>query len=596
MNSIFCFNRVIALIATIATFSLYSTAPYIIHSKLISPTQTTVTIGIPLTVAQALYTEYLSFTTNSPDVIVKSWNADTQEQSIFDPVFKKNKQALTTPSKITVTLEHPTATNAVNTSLCMNYYLSTHQSVLQQTFVCSETKSSPLATAIDASAPNEIVAAEKTTVTEKNDPETPPSSHSWSSRISELIANTQSMPMRVLLAFLLGLLMSLTPCIYPMIPITAGILQSQATKSIISNIALSLSYTTGIATTFAVLGLLAAYTGQLFGSIMANPIFIITIVALLVYLALAMMGFYEMYIPRIFQPRQQHVKGGSYLSAFLFGAASGTFASPCLSPGLLLLLTIVTTLKSTVAGFLLLFAFGVGISVPLLIVGSFSSSLMVLPRAGMWMVEVKKLFGLIMIGMSFYFLSYILPLHALFWIASLVLLVIGVTILYNTRNYGFSYLMGAKKMVGFLSIIGAVFFISYAISYTFIEKQEDALHDLWLTDYAAALRKAVTEKKMLLVDVGAPFCSSCNAIDKTLFSDAQTMSTIVHHSIPLKLDGSDGSEETETFNKRYSVKGFPTIVLIDPTSGQEMRRWGSELCGRPYVLFINDLKKAIGAE
>ena len=122
--------------------------------------------------------------------------------------------------------------------------------------------------------------------------------------------------------------MSLTPCIYPMIPITVGILQAQGSKSFGSNLLLASAYTLGIATTFAALGVTAAYTGAMFGaSIMSNPFFILMIVAVLTYLGFSMLGFYDMYTPK-FMRNAGAGKGGSLTSAFLFGAASGTVASP----------------------------------------------------------------------------------------------------------------------------------------------------------------------------------------------------------------------------------------------------------------------------
>ena len=107
------------------------------------------------------------------------------------------------------------------------------------------------------------------------------------------------------------------------------------------------------------------------------------------YLALSMFGFYDMYVPNILQTKNNVNHKGSLFSAFVFGAISGSIASPCLSPGLALLLTIVATLGNNLLGFLLLFSFGIGLSIPLLIIGTFSSSINILPQAGMWMIEVK---------------------------------------------------------------------------------------------------------------------------------------------------------------------------------------------------------------
>src|SRR5581483_1012022 len=168
----------------------------------------------------------------------------------------------------------------------------------------------------------------------------------------------------------------------------------------------ALAYTMGIATTFAIFGLLASCTGPLCGQLLMQPLFIIGLVILLAYLGFSMFGLYSIYIPKFFTiSHKKH--NGSLFSSFIFGAASGTISSPCVSPGLALLLSIVATLGNKFLGFLYLFIFGVGLGLPLLIVGAFSSSLSLLPQAGTWMIEVKKFFSFIIFGMCFYYLSYI---------------------------------------------------------------------------------------------------------------------------------------------------------------------------------------------
>ncbi|NBP59452.1 DUF255 domain-containing protein, partial [bacterium] len=145
------------------------------------------------------------------------------------------------------------------------------------------------------------------------------------------LTTTNSVALRILFALVLGILLSLTPCIYPMIPITVGVLQSQGSKSLLTNFLLSSAYTLGISTTFSLFGLLAATSGQAFGHMLANPLFIIFIVALLLYFALSLFGLYNLYIPRFLQKKHSIQGGGSFGSIFLFGLISGSVASPCLS-------------------------------------------------------------------------------------------------------------------------------------------------------------------------------------------------------------------------------------------------------------------------
>jgi thioredoxin:protein disulfide reductase len=416
--------------------------------------------------------------------------------------------------------------------------------------------------------------------------------YSWLSWISNTIVNTNSLAVRLFLVFLLGLLMSLTPCIYPMIPITAGILQTQSSKSIFMSFLLALSYTFGIATTYAILGLFAAFAGQAIGSLMNQPLFIIPLVALLIYLALSMIGLYEMYIPRFLQPRETKVHGGSFISAFTFGAISGIIASPCLSPGLICLLCLVTTLNNWILGFLLLFCFGIGLSVPLLIIGTFSSSLSLLPRAGMWMIEIKKIFGYLMLGMCLYFLGYIIPWHIMIWIIVAFAFSVGQIFLFyaiHAYNRAWKIIYGALWIL--LTLYSAVMAIK---AYRFLKHRHEYREQLsgaWQTDYASGRNKAFESQKLLFVDIGAPYCSICTAIDKTLFSSESVQNAIEKVAVPVKIDGSL-SANSEII-KHYKVLGFPTILLIDPKTEQIIKQWGPELYDTSAEQFIQEIENLI---
>ena len=402
--------------------------------------------------------------------------------------------------------------------------------------------------------------------------------------ISKTMEHNNSLFIRLLLVFFLGLLMSLTPCIYPMIPITVGILQTQGTKSVITSFLLALSYTLGIATTFAILGLLAAFAGQAMGSLMTQPLFIIPLIGLLVYLAFSMIGLYDMYVPRFLQPRDHTVQGGSFISVFIFGALSGIIASPCLSPGLVCLLCLVTTLGSKLLGFILLFSFGVGLSVPLLIIGTFSSSLNVLPRAGMWMVEIKKLFGFLMLGMCLYFLNYIVSPVLMQWILLIFVVVLGITFLamaWYRYNGTWRYIYGGLGIALLASGLGL----------TFYKKNENASGThVWLTSYETAREKALTNNKKLFIDISAPYCSICKAIENTLFNQESVQNALMASTVPVKLDGSLAINKP--ILEQFQVIGFPTILLINPETQTIIKKWGPELYGTTSSEFIKQLQEA----
>jgi thiol:disulfide interchange protein DsbD len=205
-----------------------------------------------------------------------------------------------------------------------------------------------------------------------------------------------------------GVLTSLTPCVYPMIPITsaviAGTAREQQPRS--RTIALTLTYAVGLATLYAFLGALAGVSGQLFGTVSASPWARIAIGNLLVLFALAMLDVIPVPVPRKWLQRAAQTEGGSYGAVFAMGAMSGVVAAPCGAPAFAVVLTWVAATGAGLMGFVYLFVFSLGMTALLVAVGLFSGTLAVLPRSGVWMVWVKRVAALIMIGMAeYYFVS-----------------------------------------------------------------------------------------------------------------------------------------------------------------------------------------------
>jgi thiol:disulfide interchange protein DsbD len=158
-----------------------------------------------------------------------------------------------------------------------------------------------------------------------------------------------------------------------------------------------------MATVYAVLGYIAATTTLILGQWLANPWFILLLILLFLYIAFSMFGFYEIYMPQFMTKGSRIKSNGSILYTFLFGAISGTAASPCLTPALAILLGYVAKRGNPLIGFATLFTFSFGMGLLLIIIGTFSNSITTLPRAGAWMNEIKKFFGFLLIGVSIYF-------------------------------------------------------------------------------------------------------------------------------------------------------------------------------------------------
>ena len=226
----------------------------------------------------------------------------------------------------------------------------------------------------------------------------------------QLAETLSSSPLAALpVIFFAGVLTSLTPCIYPMIPITAAIVGGQAVGAEAPpkwrTLALTGAYVLGLATFYSVLGLIAGLTGTMFGTISTNPWLYFAMVNVLVLAALAMLDVIPVRLPSALMQRAATAgTGGRALGAFIMGSMSGLVAAPCGAPVMAAILTWVTTTGSAVLGFIYLFTFSVGMCALLVAVGLSSGTLARLPRAGVWMVWVKRLFALLMLGVAEWYL------------------------------------------------------------------------------------------------------------------------------------------------------------------------------------------------
>ena len=202
-----------------------------------------------------------------------------------------------------------------------------------------------------------------------------------------------------------GVLTSLTPCIYPMIPITAGVLGGAGAvgRSRGRTVLLSLTYAVGLALVYALLGLVAGLSGTIFGTISSNPWAYLLMGNLLLLAGLAMLDVIPIMVPERLLGWAGKWGGQSVGAVFLMGATSGLVAAPCGAPAFAAVLTFVSATQSAVRGFLYLFVFSLGMTALLIAVGVFSGVLAALPRAGRWTVWVKRLAGVLMLAMAEYY-------------------------------------------------------------------------------------------------------------------------------------------------------------------------------------------------
>ncbi len=205
-------------------------------------------------------------------------------------------------------------------------------------------------------------------------------------------------------AYLAGVLISFTPCVYPVIPITAAVIGAQGGVSTARGFALSLSFVTGLSVTYTAIGMFAALTGKLFGSIQSSPVTHAVLGALFILMGLAMLEVFSLSLER-FMPRTRAGEGRKGLfGSFMIGLTSGFLLGPCTAPVLAVILGFVAAKQNILLGGSLLFVFSFGVGTLLILVGTFTGLLAGMPKSGAWMTAVKKISGVVMLAVGAYFL------------------------------------------------------------------------------------------------------------------------------------------------------------------------------------------------
>lgn len=554
-----------------------------------APEQSRLEIECQLAPDEMLFHNSIQFSSNVPSVKITKWFALKEPHTYFDPRSKKSEPVYSQSVTFTLILEVPRVLPA-HAIIHMFYQTNLIKNPQERSFSIGTQQ-------------REEVTHQETKVASFTPPQVPTKNNqktTFTQTISQITTHITSLikdkelPLiaKFILAFIIGLIMSLTPCIYPMIPITMGILQSNKSHTLLRGFSLASAYTAGLSTTFAILGMIAASGGAQFGSAMGSPWVIVPIVLFFAYLGFSMLGFYEMYVPRFMQPRHGHNTDGSLLSAFTFGLINGTVASPCLSPGLALILGIVSHLANPILGFLLLFVFGVGSSFPLLIIGTFSSSLHILPRAGVWMVEFKKVFGFLLLAMCLYYLKTFM-LEWVYYIALGSYLIIVAT---YYLQYGFKHRAWPAKIIGLMLCFGSAFILteSYRVMWRVYTHSHEKQRFEWRSGYDVIRAQAIAENKLVLLDFTASWCSICVDLEERFFNKKLIVNELPKRVIPLKIDCTDNSGvECVGARKKFGVMGYPVIILMNPKDETVVQRWDSDLVNKDPQEFINELDRFI---
>ena len=365
--------------------------------------------------------------------------------------------------------------------------------------------------------------------------------------------------------FIGGLALNLTPCIYPLIPITISYFGGQAGGKASRTVLLAVLYVLGMSITYSALGTVAAMTGSLFGSALQNPWVVAFIVAVMIGLATSMFGLWEFRLPSFLTRGTGKAKQG-YLGAVFMGLTVGIVAAPCIGPFVLGLLTYVGRIGSPALGFLMFFTLAWGMGTPLLVLGTVSGSISRLPRSGDWMVWVRKIFGFILIAMGLYFARHILGdlITNIGYVA--IALVAGVYLGWVDRTpvsgIGFKRL---KWIVGLAGIVIAAGLLLMPGGPLRTEKPMPGI--AWETFTEERFAEAAEAGRPVLIDFMADWCIPCHELDHKTFS-LEGVITLSEGTVPLQVDLTAIGKNETAIKKRFNVRGVPTIIFID-SSGEE---------------------------
>lgn len=383
--------------------------------------------------------------------------------------------------------------------------------------------------------------------------------------------------------FLGGIAASLTPCVYPMIPITISVIGARAEGGKLKGFILSLFYVLGIAITYSVAGMAAAKTGAVFGTILQNPWVVGGIAAVFVLMALAMFGAFELQVPTSVSSKLGNYQGKGIFGVLVMGAITGLVASPCVGPVLVVLLTYVAQTQSVFVGFILLFTFAVGMGLLFILIGTFSGILVNLPKSGTWMVAVRNIFGVLMILVAFYYIRPLTPDWVFAPLLGLFLLVTGLvtgwpgTAAEPPAGLGQVWARGFRRTVGVVGVVlGVYLIVGTLLVHGFVlppmnlaglsaggvgTVAPDAGVD-WLHDEAEALARAEEEGKPLIIDFTADWCAACKELEAFTFS-APEVQTELQRFVSAKIDFTNRTDEVRRLSEKYNIRGLPLIVFYD---------------------------------
>ena len=413
------------------------------------------------------------------------------------------------------------------------------------------------------------------------------------------------------LAFLgLGLLLSLTPCVFPMIPILSGMLARAGGRlSVARSFVLSASYVLAMAAAYGTLGIFVAWSGENLQASLQTPLAVLAMSAVFIALALSMFGLYELQLPQSWTPRLVAVAGnkGSIGGAALLGFGSALIVGPCVTPPLAAALVYVAQTGQVLRGSLALFSLGLGMGLPLIAFGVLGAR--ILPQAGVWLLRVKHVFGFIFVALAIWMASRVLPvaLTATAWggLCIAVGLYLDVPSLFEEPRWRPAKLATATSGVlalfyGCILVIGAALSdygpLQPLISVGLVASAPDAsVGGFQVVSNEAELDKAIDlgrkQGRGIMVDFSAAWCTECRLMERNIFAREEVQRQLAGMLL-VRADLTHFDLSSKNLMQRFAVVGPPTVVFLNPD--------GTEIADARVVGdigvdgFLNKIAKASG--